>query len=260
MLIQEEDAQILKKLGFSVSQAKVYFALLCLGKSNGKTIWQYSGVARQDIYRILLELQEMGFIEKRLDAKPAEYEATPIQYGLSSLLTHKIYEYREIEQKATKLLEKLKTNTETQPSEEAQFHFISPKASLQKRKRCMKNAQKSTDVITSWKRFLQLTSNQMPDLLDALNRGVTYRWIISEPEDKTIIPKTTQKYMKKPLCKVRFLYSNSPNTALAIYDEKQVLIATEAKKPYYLDSAMLWSNNPSITTIIQYYFNSLWKE
>ena len=260
MLIQEEDAQILKQLGFSISQAKVYFALLSLGKSNGKTIWQYSGVARQDIYRILLELQEMGFIEKRLDIKPAEYEAISIQDGLSSLLTHKIQEYKEIEQKTVNLLQRLKSNIETQLSEEAQFRFISPKASLQKRKCCMRNAQKSTDIITSWKRFLQLTSNQMHDLMGAMNRGVTYRWIISEPEDKKTIPKTTQNYMKKPHCKVRLLYHSSPDIALAIYDGKQVLIATDAKKPYYLDSAMLWSNNPTIATIIQCYFNSLWAE
>jgi sugar-specific transcriptional regulator TrmB len=260
LLLEEEDALFLKQLGLSISQVKVYFALLCLGKSNGKTIWQHSGVSRQDLYRILLELQQIGFVEKRLDAKPAEYEAIPLHEGLSSLLSQKIQEYKEIEQKATNLLEKL-TSIETQPTEETQFRFIYPKASLQKRKQCIKFAQKNIDIITSWTRFLQLTSTQIKDLTDAINRNVTYRIIINNTQqDKKATPKIIQNFIKKPLCKIKFLNSNSTDTSLSIYDEKQILIEIDPKKPHYLDSALLWSNNTSITTISQHYFNSLRQE
>jgi len=59
----------------------------------GKTIGEMSGVARQDIQCVLNELQEKGLIEKII-MMPTEYQATPIEVGVSVLLKQKSREYK----------------------------------------------------------------------------------------------------------------------------------------------------------------------
>ena len=53
MTFDKRDAETLVAIGLTSTEAKVYLTLESLGKANAKTIWKNSGVARQDIYRIL---------------------------------------------------------------------------------------------------------------------------------------------------------------------------------------------------------------
>ena len=260
MIVQDDDAKTLLHLGLSGSQAKVYLALVTLGKANGRTIWKCSGVARQDIYRVLSELQEKGLIEKTI-SKPTEFKGAPIQEGLEILLMRKNKEYEEIEKKTRNLILKLKTNQEdTATSEEdSQFYLVpSKEASLQRIKKCIATAEESIDIGTSWRKFLQLTSTQMDDLVKALSRGVKYRWVITKPDEGVIVPKMVQNCMEKLSCEFRYAFLSSPEATVAVFDKKEVLVATEAKKPFYLDSAMLWSNNASFVTAMQHYFDLIW--
>ncbi len=260
MIIREEDAQTLKQLGLSVSQAKVYLALLLLGKTKGSTLWKFSGVARQDIYRILTELQEKGFVEKRLDIRPTEFEAVPLDDVVSVLLMNKSEEYQEVKKSTATFIKKTRTNQVTQLLEDAQFRFIVQKAQTQRRKKCIETVKERLDVVTTWERFNQVISEQIEPLLSSLRRGVAHNWVVTNPKEKGGIPQTTQKYLRTPNCKIRFLGNFSPEVAFSLYDGKQVLIATNARKPIYADSEILWSNNPSITSIMQRYFSSLWDE
>jgi sugar-specific transcriptional regulator TrmB len=59
-MVEEEFVQILTRLGLTISQAKVYLALLELKKATGKITAKHSEVARQEAYRVLGELQEKG--------------------------------------------------------------------------------------------------------------------------------------------------------------------------------------------------------
>jgi sugar-specific transcriptional regulator TrmB len=260
LIIRDEDANTLKQLGLSVSQAKVYLALLLLGKTKGSTLWKCSGVARQDIYRILTELQEKGFIEKRLDIRPTEYEAVPLEDVVSVLLMHKSEEYQEVKKNTATFIKKTRNYQVTQLLEDAQFRFIVQKAQTQRRKKCIEIAKERIDVVTTWERFLQVISEQLGSFKSSLSRGVKHSWVVTNPKEKGGIPQATQKYLKNPNCKIRFLGNFSPEVAFSLYDGKQVLIATNARKPIYADSEVLWSNNPSITSIMQRYFSSLWEE
>ena len=63
--IKEDDLEVFLNLGLTQNQAKVYLALLKLGmESNASSLFQISGVSRQDVYRVLLELEKLGIVEK----------------------------------------------------------------------------------------------------------------------------------------------------------------------------------------------------
>ncbi len=260
MIINDQDAQTLKQLGLSVSQSKVYLVLLLLGKTTGSTLWKSSGVARQDIYRILTELQEKGFVEKRADVRPTEFEAVPIEDVVSILLIQKSEEYQEVKKNTKNLIDKNRNNREAQLLEDVQFRFIVQKAQKPKRKKLIEDATERIDVVTTWERFLQATAINMDVLRCSLRRGVTHSWVVTNPNNKKEIPKSIQKYLKHPQCKIRFLAHFAPEVAFSLYDGTSVLIATNAKKPIYADSDILWSNSPSIGSIMQRYFSSLWDE
>ena len=261
MLVQQEDAQTLLRLGLTSSQAKVYLALVNLGKASGKTVWKCSGVARQDVYRVLTELQEKGLVEKTI-AKPAGFKPVPMQDGLEILLKRKNKEYGEIEEKTKQFLQKLK-ETEKEPEitqEDSEFYLIPAKeASLQKMKKCLATAQKNADFVGSWKRIQQIASLQKDDLLKAASRGVKLRFVTTIPDNSEASAKAPLDVLKLGY-EVRFAAPFSPEASMAILDGKEVLVSTEAKKPFYLDSPLLWSNNDSFALAMQHYFDLMWEK
>lgn len=76
------------QLGFNRLQAEVYVALLSLGQATGKALSQHSKVARQEVYRILKELQEKGLVEKII-VMPTKFKALPIEDCLRTLIERK---------------------------------------------------------------------------------------------------------------------------------------------------------------------------
>jgi sugar-specific transcriptional regulator TrmB len=238
--------------------------LVSIGEANGKTIWKCSGVARQDIYRVLTELQEKGLVEKTL-AKPTDFKAIPIQEGLEILLTRKNVEFKDIEKKTKELEERIRNdqNITKSQNETSQFYLVpSKEASLRKRKKCIGSTQKSLDISTSWRRFLQITSTQIDDLLAASNRGVKLRWVVSKTEKETS-PKIIQECIQKLSCEIRYHFpitTELSEAALAVFDGKEVLVVTDPDQTFFLDSEMLWSNSLPIASLMQHYFNLLWEK
>ncbi len=264
MFPQDENTLTLSRLGLTNSQAKVYMTLISLGKASGKAIWKSSGVARQDIYRVLTELEEKGLVEKTL-AKPTEFKAIPIQEGLEILLSRKTVEFKDIEKRTKELEERIRNdqNITKSQTENSQFYLVpSKEASLRKRKKCIASTQKSIDISTSWKRFLQITSTQIEDFVAACNRGVKLRWVVNKTE-KENSPKIIQECLQRLSCQVRYNFPTDnelSEAALAVFDAKEVLVVTDSNQPFFLDSGMLWSNNPPIAELMQHYFNLLWEK
>jgi sugar-specific transcriptional regulator TrmB len=62
-LFLEDVVQTLQYLGLSINQAKVYLAISSTKFLSVKEIKQKSNVPRQDIYRILESLTDLGLVE-----------------------------------------------------------------------------------------------------------------------------------------------------------------------------------------------------
>jgi sugar-specific transcriptional regulator TrmB len=72
-----DDTQVLMHLGLTNSQAKVYLALLRLGTDNkGTTIAKFADVLRQDVYRLLDELQQIGIAKNTLQTRNLQKRST----------------------------------------------------------------------------------------------------------------------------------------------------------------------------------------
>lgn len=264
MDVEEEATQILNRLGLTSSQAKVYLTLLKLEQATAKTISNNSKVARQEVYRVLVELEEKSLVE-RIIAVPTEFKPVSMENGLSFLIGEKRKEISEIQKEAKKLSLKFKTflkpkETKMGTSQTGESEFVlipESKTLLLRMERAVDAAQKSIEVIYPKEPFLQVLFNLSEKFKDALKRGVKIRCLINEPLEESW-PTTVQTIAENPLFEIRII-SEDPKENFWIYDEKEVLVATASVRDYKQFPVLLTTATPLIG-LSENYFNTMWKK
>ena len=257
MLVKHEDIQILKKLGLTGSQAKVYLALAKMGKANARKLWKTSKVARQDIYRILTELREIGILEKILEA-PTEFKAVPLEDSIAILMERKAKALFSLQKDADELIQKFKENEQKSThDEEAQYVLVPEREALTRRlKKAIEDSKKSIDVISSLKAFARTFFVLSEEIEKALKKGVKVRWIIDYPEDANSLSEVLQTLTKNPNFELKTV-TYTPNARLGIYDRREIFMAHFPTR-IALESPALWSTNLSFAEIVQSFFETIW--
>jgi sugar-specific transcriptional regulator TrmB len=93
----------LRELGLSLLQARVYLALLKLGThSSIKATSACSKVARQDVYRTIAELRELGLVEMVI-ANLTLFRAIPLQETVAILMEKKNQRTQVLMEEVTEL-------------------------------------------------------------------------------------------------------------------------------------------------------------
>ena len=262
MADKNEEIQFLTRLGLNVSEARVYLTLVELNRATAKKITIFSKLARQEVYRVLGELEKKGLVERIL-AVPAEFKPFALEECLAMLIERQKKKTTEIEKQASKFLREVgKRISGNAEEKESQIVLINEKGKyLQKAKRMIVNSQMSLDVITTLKRFLFFTSFFAEDISKSIKRGVQHRIIIERPEGENVvqeIPNVMKTLMRDPGYYVRFVRT-SPRAVLLIPDNKEVSIVTSAITDLE-DSYTLWTDNPAIMGIVRKYFEYVWLE
>ena len=258
-MVYDENIQTFVRLGFTVNQAKVYLALASTKFSTVREIQKTSEVPRQEIYKILERLQDMGLIERTL-TRPIRYKAVPFRQGITFLLNQKIEETKKLQKEAKELIEKHHfINHKLEDKENMpEFVLISKKeAYLTKRKKEIDNAQTRIDFLTPWKRFPGVVYNFEDNAKKALERNVKIRVALQMPKDLNDIPERIQSFKKNPNFKLRYLIE-CPPTLMAIFDKKKALIDTSSLDDI-TEATALWTDNKAIITIFCDYFDVIWK-
>lgn len=259
----EKSFQILTMLGLTHSQAKVYSALASLGEARVGIIWKSSGVHRQDIYRILSELQNLGLIEK-IVAKPTKFRAVPIEVATSFLIDGKENELLNFKKNANKLISTLISSNEKKEIEENEDDFVLiPKGrKIQHYRICqvLKEVQSSIDVVCTYRSLLQYLHVYSGEHSEELKRrGVKVRIIVEKPENQESLFEIHRllSHMKFPT-QLKFTPTPLPVT-FALNDEKKLLLNI-LKNGGILESPKLFSTNPCIIALAKAWFEKMWKE
>ncbi len=256
MASQNGDIQTLMELGLTSSQAKVYLSLVTSEKLKGSLIWKKSGVARQDIYRILAELQEKGLVEKII-ANPTEYRAAPMEEGVSVLLKKKADEYTVAEKRTKDLLRRFKLPASQDTGEDYQFSLVPEReATLSKFRIAFDNVQKNVSGLFFWEGFENLVEDAAKPLEEALKRGIRIRLIVYGRREEKEVSDLIRFLSKKGYFKIKKT-EKPPPASLTIFDEEKVLVTvTPSHVP--TETPSLWLNNPGIAAIIADYFELMW--
>ncbi|MCW4006900.1 MAG: hypothetical protein NWF04_09980 [Candidatus Bathyarchaeota archaeon] len=254
-----EDIETLMSLGLTGRQARVYLALLKIGDNKANAVAKLSLVNRQEIYRILDSLQEIGLVQRKVTA-PTTFTPTPVDEALKMLLEKKANELKITRQKTRGVIKKfgmLAPNSTTRANE-CCLGVISENDRGKKYESALENVQESIECVTTWNRFRQLVLFES-QIEKILKNAINIRFILEKPP-QTLFPNwAANAAFKKPSRLKLKTLPNQPSAAVTIFDNTTVCVALDTtadlkKGPH------LWSNNPSIVSLAKAFFNNTWAQ
>lgn len=257
-MLEEEDLETLIEMGLTPCQAKVYLAIIMAGKANGKAIWKISGVGRQDVYRLIDELLNLGLIEKTI-TRPNTYQAIQIDEGLEILLKRKTEDFQNLKQKSAFFLQKVRnTSKETTASGEQFIYIPGKEAHEHKIDQATINAQYTIDMVTILPAKFSVPLKAFHDTLpktikDAIVRGVRVRQLTNRS-----INLKKEVWRKKGSYELRFV-DETPPVVICLIDERELFFPVEPNlNP--LSTDVLWTNNTGLIKIFTQYFETTWQD
>jgi len=257
-LDNDESIVTLKELGLTLSQAKVYAVASKLGKAKAKDLWRESGVGRQELYRIINELSELGLVEKEIST-PTQFIALPLSKGALILLSYKRRKISELDAKIRRIENKNRFNNILE-SQESEFYILSRKHLMEKRgEYSYKNAKNIIEFFSPFTRLASCFSYNLSIYSDPVERGVGMRVItekVSAVQYEKLKKEAATIFSKQNFC-LRFA-TPFDNVAFSIIDSKEAYFPLNPYKNLF-DDQTLWTNNKSLITLAHKYFSGAWK-
>lgn len=256
-MLNEEGVDALTSLGLTLVQSKIFLALSKTNYATISKISDLSKVPRQDIYRVVSELQKMSLVEKIL-TKPVRFQAVTMEEAWKILLERKKNEYDRLKHIQKEFLREF--NKETQisvPEDEHQFSIIKGKEALFKViKESMSKSKKSVDVVTTQKRFLQSVNYLDSLYTQKLCEGVTCRVVTEKSVDEKAFIYSVKDIYNSPHLELRYTL-NPPKAIAVLFDQKLALVALNVNEAL-LKSPIICTTNEAFLTMFQAYFEKTW--
>ena len=249
----------LVRLGFTPNQAKVYLTLVKLGGSSIRNLAKFSGVHREEIYRKMNELQELGFVE-HIFTRPVRFKATPLECVINIMLHRKSEEISELQLETEELLHDFgRSDNRDKLESNGQLTFLIPERRplLERAKKQVDSLQNCLDSICSWIKGVGWLSNHYIHFMKALNRNVKIRFII-EKSGESRLSRSVEELINNPLFQLRMI-KVLPPACLGLYDQK-ILFLDTSSDTRFVESPVLWSDNSSMIGMAQVYFEKIWND
>jgi len=248
---REESVKALMTMGLTNLQAKVYLCLVGLGKTKAQNICKKTGIARQDIYRILNELREKCLAEK-LIGMPNEYKAVSIEDAVATLREKKLNEYKEADKNAKELLNRLKDIK--QENIDNYSEFLVRKCDIPSAEKVLCSVEKSIDAISNWMDEIRFIEFFKDFVINNKKRNIEFRAIIDKPQKRESLQKICRTLEKSCFFELRYIPTPKMFT-LTIIDRKEVGIV---EKGAWAPANCLLSSSPLLIAMMQDYFDLLW--
>jgi len=259
MFILKDAVSVLNKLGLSNLEARTYIALCGYGTLSTKEISRLTNTAQADIYRVMRRLHKKGLVEKVIE-KPVSFKSVPFEVGSSFLLDRKKSEINVLQGDVNQISLKIKEffPENSKKVKEHQFLMVPKRENVVKKiAEAIERSKIKIDLYLTWNRFYKGMTNIFAECArKAWDRGVQFRIIVEYPKDAAAQKKAIEFCEKTPLCNIRFT-ADHPKTVMGIYDENEVFIIVDPTEDLF-NSPALWSNNQSLLTALQEYFELLW--
>jgi sugar-specific transcriptional regulator TrmB len=258
--LNEHAEKVLQELGLTFSQAKLFVALVKLPQcATANAISSFSNVARQDVYQLMEELQEIGLVEK-IVSTPTKFKAVSIKDATSFLVKKRKEKTRSLVEESTALLANFPEIASSTGVEDRNQFILIPKreAVVRRIEKAIKNANERILLITPWREFTQWMFTLHEVWQRATERRVKIRWITdSKPQTPDSNFEIIQSFLLNPNFKLRTL-PKPVNSRLGVYDRREVFIATTANSDA-AESPALWTNSPTVINVLEDYFEMKWK-
>ncbi|MCW4018890.1 MAG: hypothetical protein NWF00_09480 [Candidatus Bathyarchaeota archaeon] len=258
----EGKTAVLVELGLTVSEARVYLALVQMGVSRIGSVSEVTGIHRANLYSTLSSLENKCLIEKEINS-PATYKAASPEITLPMLVKRKQTQVFELKTKAEAMAVSLSSKqswmdaVKESGKEKAMFVVVPGREVIVNRlKRLLQESQVSVDVVTTQKRFSSAILDFAKDYKKALDRGVKIRITIEKNLMDQAAIDMVRMLAANPSFEVKCL-SSAADAVVSIIDEQQATVMMSSVA--HLDgTSALWSNNECFVAIVKNYFESKW--
>ena len=243
------------RLGLTPNQSRLYLWLLGTGKASGGMLSKQTKLARQEIYRLLTDLQEKGLVEKII-ASPTEFQAVPIRDGTEILLRQKIMKLKEVEEEMGCLAKEYSSKSQSVIyDKEYSFRLIPANMmTIERSEEMLERAERNINIITNSKRFRQGIEISSERYKKTLKKNTQIRIIVQGIDNLESISKSFEMLSKYSNCELKI--NPCPKTNLLIIDNKQAVVTLYPEMEG--ESPVLWTNHPGFLEIYQDYFNCAW--
>ena len=249
----EETVGYLIQLGLTKSQAKILYHLQKFNQGSVQDIAKATGLHRQQTYPVLKELQSMGLIEKNL-GRPNKFRALPLEQIFKILLDQKTKLINELQEKTTQIIKELRETEK--PKDEPTFSVITGYTRLMHALYSWGDNAEKIDMIIKFDRMSQQLNRKLEAEKTKYTNVKEFRIVTEDTKNKIPISKNI-----KNIVQVRFSKATIP-VEVGIYDNKRAhLIVVTNRDCEDLDQiSCLTSNHPCFVSMLQNYFDTLWKE
>ncbi len=261
---KEEIIELLTTFGLTNNQAKIYEAIIKLGAAPVDTISKVSDVRREDVYRNLPRLEDMGLVE-RLMGTPMTIRALPIKFALSDLISREQEKAKKrihnLKNKLQEALTVIKPRSQKQEINEDTPHFalMSDKTVFYTKISGMLNVAKNEiDIVISRSKIIEFISFFHDLMKKAIERGVIIRIITELTNAHEFVPKFLETAKNLGI----EFKTCDPERLLSKYlliDGKQMVLATKPGKGRLGDYPDLWTDNQSLINHLKNDFEEVWK-
>jgi sugar-specific transcriptional regulator TrmB len=265
MIDFDDTVSTLTELGLSNNQAKVYLALVESGTLTAQKISLVSEIARPDVYRVLNQLCQEGFVE-RIVKKPEEFQAVSIDECVSTLMQRRKDKTLELKKRTSALTQKLwgepgqGSNSVLEKAlqeERYKIAIICGKERLfQKIRNLHDNAHSTINVLTTLQRWLQILHGCYSSCRRSVERGVRYRIVLETSNSESPLPRHIRNLVAHPNFHLRSTHDILHVNA-AIFDGKEATFCLYPKR-HVADSPLVWTNHSSFLKMYQDHFENIW--
>jgi sugar-specific transcriptional regulator TrmB len=258
--MQEDLVLKLSEFGFTINQAKVYLTIVQSGSITAGKISKITQLHRQDVYKTVAKLEEMGLVIKTID-KPALIEAIPVEKALGRLVANE-------KEKARKRIAYLEANmrelsnfamSNATDDELQESVFIPLKTDDQVKNRAVltfEEAKEECDLFLD----LELISGLIEEFRDrfkTIDKEVRIRIMIKNVENDNEISNIVKKIRPEHKDFMVKIINNSESIPYYIIDQRELWIGMKNRTEVGLP-CVLWTNERNIIKFFQDSFNEAW--
>jgi len=257
--------EILSEFGLTESQAKVFIAIIQLKNPTVAEVAEASEVRREEIYRLLPDLENMGLVE-RLLGKPLRLRSPDPKSSISTLV--KLERERakarisDLSIKSRDFLVQLRQQDieiDTDGILTSDFSLIQEKESIRTVLYDMlSKSTKQVDLLFSRPDLIWLLSTHGEILRKAAEHAVKIRIMSEPPSGRDRLPKIIQRRFPENV-EISLRYLLFPTAFFLIVDLSQLLLITSGVH-HLPASNCLWTNNESLIALTHKDFENLWNE
>ena len=257
----EETAAELTHFGLTKTQAKTYITLLALGVASASEIAALSKIRREEIYRIIPEMEKHGIITRKLKT-PRKFAATKPETAIQVLTKIKLKTMKEeidkLKQKQAELVSRLKTTELPIERENCSVEVLSQRDNAFVKLRDMaKNAKNQIDIVTPLQNLTIIYVNHPRKRMEKVLKSVKMR-ILTEDCELDAFTKKILQFSEANDNPIELRQLEKLPFNLLIVDDKEAMWGETRPKNEY--SPIFWTDDPTQISILKASFESLWQK